>query len=90
MFSNGKIIRYTYNVTIQGQVRSSESIPVNRSETDSISNQRKITALGEIHLGNEQSVRVDITASNSVGTSPATSLLVPRKGKGIQVKRATL
>ncbi|XP_029025634.1 interleukin-6 receptor subunit beta [Betta splendens] len=81
--ANGKIIKYTYNITIHGypsKNESSESIAVNSSETDGSSNQRKIAARTGVRLGYDQSVRVDVTASNSVGTSPAASLTVPPRG----------
>lgn len=87
MFSNGRI--KTFAIKIQDQkdkVKNGswewESIPVNRSETDSGSSQEKITVLKQIQLADNKSVKVYVTAINSVGKSPEASLVIPEKAYG--------
>lgn len=85
MSASGRKIRLIYNVTTDDykfKNQSWNSVLVNRSETDSSSNQREITVLQEIHLTDKQFVRLDVTASNSVGTSPVASLVIPQKENG--------
>uniref|UniRef100_A0A3Q1I5R0 Fibronectin type-III domain-containing protein n=1 Tax=Anabas testudineus TaxID=64144 RepID=A0A3Q1I5R0_ANATE len=82
VLANGRILKLTYNLTIEDHKfknQSWESLPVNRSETDSCSNQREITVIREIQLSYKQSVRLDVIASNSVGKSPVASLIMPPK-----------
>uniref|UniRef100_A0A3Q3VWU5 Fibronectin type-III domain-containing protein n=1 Tax=Mola mola TaxID=94237 RepID=A0A3Q3VWU5_MOLML len=82
VFSNGKIKRF--DMRIQGQKdnvnnRSQEweSFPVSMSEADS--SQQKITFLKEINLPHNKSVKVSVTAINSVGKSPEASLGISEK-----------
>ncbi|XP_070706355.1 interleukin-6 receptor subunit beta isoform X2 [Pempheris klunzingeri] len=80
VFSNGMIIRYDIKIQDPNdKVKNGswESIPVNRSEADSGSSQRKIAVL---KLANNKSVKVYVTAINSVGKSPEAFLVIPEKG----------
>lgn len=82
MSANGRIIRVAYNITTSDDKfknLSRNSVLVNKSDTDNSFNQREIIDLKEIHLTNEQFVRLDVTASNSVGMSPVASLVIPQK-----------
>lgn len=85
VFSNGKIKRF--DMRIQGQKdnvnnRSQEweSFPVSMSEADS--SQQKITFLKQINLPHNKSVKVSVTAINSVGKSPEASLGISEKANG--------
>ncbi|GAA6227209.1 interleukin-6 receptor subunit beta isoform X1 [Lates japonicus] len=81
VFTNGRIIRYEIEIQDQkDKVKNEwERIPVNRSEVDSSSNQRKVTVLKEIHLPDKKSIHVSIIAVNSEGKSDAASLIIPEK-----------
>ena len=83
VFANGKIKRF--DIRIQNQKDkvkngSWESVSVNRS--DSSSGQHPITVLKEIPLADKDSVRVFVTAVNSVGRSPVASLTISEKRHG--------
>uniref|UniRef100_A0A3Q3IHZ7 Fibronectin type-III domain-containing protein n=1 Tax=Monopterus albus TaxID=43700 RepID=A0A3Q3IHZ7_MONAL len=89
-FANGRIINF--NIKIQeNKVKNGswvwERILVNRSEADSSSEQRKITPLKEIHLADKDSVKVYLTASNSVGTSVEASLFIPDKASCTPIEK---
>lgn len=87
VFSNGRITRFEINIQdpkdkVKNGSRECESIPVNRSEADSSSSERKITVLKQIQLADEKSVKVSVTAINAVGKSAEALLIIPEKGQG--------
>lgn len=85
MFSNGKITRFDIKIQLQkDNVKNAElkSIPVNRLEADSGSTQGKITVLERIQLPVNSSVKMYVTAINSVGKSPEASLFIHEKTNG--------
>ncbi|KAF3702414.1 Interleukin-6 receptor subunit beta [Channa argus] len=80
VFPNGRILKFNINIQSDNLSNESwESIPVNRSEVDSSTNQRKINALKEITLDDRNYVKIRVTASNSLGTSPEALLFIPEK-----------
>lgn len=87
MFSNGRIKRFDIKIQLQkdnAKNASSEwkSIPVTRLEADSGSSQGKITVLKQIQLPVNASVKMYVTAINSVGKSPEASLFIHEKTNG--------
>ncbi|XP_038590659.1 interleukin-6 receptor subunit beta isoform X1 [Micropterus salmoides] len=81
--ANGRIIRFDIKIEDQkDKVKNGswESVLVNRSEDDSSSSQRKITSLKQADLADKESVKVSVIAVNSLGESPAASLIIPQKG----------
>ena len=85
--ANGRIIRFDIKIAEQNDrvkngSREWESIPVNRSDADSSSNQSKITVLKEILLPYKKYIKVYVNAVNSVGESPTASLFIPKKAQG--------
>ncbi|KAM7369448.1 hypothetical protein PAMP_013715 [Pampus punctatissimus] len=76
VFANGRITSFDMKIQAQKDkvMNESKSIPVNRSEADSSSSQRHITVLEQIHLTDRETVKVHVTAFNSVGKSPEASL----------------
>lgn len=83
--ANGRIIRFDIKIEDQkDKVKNGswESVLVNRSEDDSSSSQRKITSLKQADLADKESVKVSVIAVNSLGESPAASLIIPQKGHG--------
>lgn len=86
-FSNGRIT--SFNIKIQGQRNKVgngsaewESIPVNKSDADTLSGQRMMTVLKSIHLSQTKSVKLHVNAINSVGKSPEAILGIPEKSHG--------
>ncbi|KAM7393420.1 hypothetical protein PAMA_008190 [Pampus argenteus] len=81
VFANGRITSFDMKIQAQKDkvTNESKSIPVNRSEADSSSSQRKITVLEQIHLTDRETVKVHVTAINSVGKSPEASLGLRQK-----------
>ncbi|XP_072227402.1 interleukin-6 receptor subunit beta isoform X1 [Leuresthes tenuis] len=80
--SNGRISRFDVRINNKKDEfknGSWESIPVNKSKSDSSSNQRGIMKLKKIFLPDKQSVKACVTASNSVGTSPEACLVISAK-----------
>ncbi|XP_042364875.1 interleukin-6 receptor subunit beta isoform X2 [Plectropomus leopardus] len=69
--ANGRITRF------EMKLGNLEWESINRSESSS--SQREISVLKEIQLADEEFVRVDVTAVNSVGKSPEASLVISRK-----------
>lgn len=57
------------------------SVSVNRSDSDVDSGQ-KITVLKQIQLADNKAMKVSVTASNSVGTSPVAELVIKEKAYG--------
>lgn len=85
MFSNGRIKRYDIKIHLQKDKnvkRSEWSIPVTRLEADSGSSQGKMTVLKQIQLPVNASVKMFVTAINSVGKSPEASLFIHEKTNG--------
>ncbi|KAM9338384.1 interleukin-6 receptor subunit beta [Symphorus nematophorus] len=84
--ANGRLLRYDITVQdpkgpkVKNGSLESESIPINRSEADSSSGQWEL--IKEIQLADKKSVKVSVTASNSVGKSPEASLGIPEKAHG--------
>ncbi|XP_034047396.1 interleukin-6 receptor subunit beta isoform X2 [Thalassophryne amazonica] len=72
VLSNGRIT--SFDIRVGGRAEW-ESILVNRSE-----NQREITFLKEIYLADKEFAKVEVTAHNSVGTSPKAVLVIPKIG----------
>lgn len=84
VFPNGRITRFDIEIQdqkdkIKNGSMERKSIPVNRSEEDSSSSQRMITNLEQIHLAGSNSVKVRVTAINSVGKSPEALLGIREK-----------
>ncbi|KAK2818762.1 hypothetical protein Q5P01_024323 [Channa striata] len=80
VYANGRILKF--DMKIQDDKfnnRSWESIQVNESQVDSSSGQRQINALKTITLDDNKVVKIHVTASNSVGTSPEAFLVIPKK-----------
>ncbi|KAL6097387.1 il6st [Pungitius sinensis] len=78
LLANGRITRF--NIKVQDQrdklkngSLEPESIPVNRSDSG------PFTVLRQIHLADQESVKVFVTAVNSVGISAEESLVVTEK-----------
>lgn len=91
MFANGRIQRFDIKIQdkkdkFKNRSEEWERIPVNRSEADGSSSHREITFLKQIHLADEKSVKVYVTAVNSVGKSALASLLIPDKAYGVRGK----
>lgn len=87
VFPNGRITRFDIEIQdqkdkIKNGSMERKSIPVNRSEEDSSSSQRMITNLEQIHLAGSNSVKVRVTAINSVGKSPEALLGIREKAHG--------
>lgn len=83
MSSNGRITGFDVKILLKNHESPNwTSIPVNRSETDSGSSQGKITLLTQIQLPVDASVKMYVTANNSVGTSPEASLFIHEKTNG--------
>nr|XP_057915865.1 interleukin-6 receptor subunit beta isoform X2 [Doryrhamphus excisus] len=83
VFSNGRITSFNIKIQTQkGNVGNGsaawERFPVNSSVADSIPRQT-FNVLKEISLAEERSVKVYVTAVNSVGISPQASLGIPGK-----------
>lgn len=81
MLSNERISRFNIKVQdLKDQLKNGslepESIPVNRSHSGSF------TVLKQIHLAKQESVKVFVTAVNSVGISAEESLAVSEKALG--------
>ncbi|XP_068608839.1 interleukin-6 receptor subunit beta [Brachionichthys hirsutus] len=83
---NGRIT--SYNIKIQDQRDKGkngswewESIPVNGSEADGNFGLQKISFLKQIRLANNESVKVSVTAVNSVGVSPEASIVLLKKSQ---------
>ncbi|XP_030291404.1 interleukin-6 receptor subunit beta isoform X2 [Sparus aurata] len=88
VFANGRIQRFHIKIQdkkdkVKSRSEEWERIPVNRSEADGSSSQREITFLKQIDLADERSVRVYVTAFNSVGESAQASLFIPDKAYGV-------
>ncbi|XP_026153570.1 interleukin-6 receptor subunit beta isoform X1 [Mastacembelus armatus] len=86
VLANGRILKFDIKIQdVKHKVKNVswewESILVNRTEANSSSNQRKITPLKEILLANTKSVKVHVTASNSVGKSAEASLVISEKAR---------
>ncbi|XP_034457595.1 interleukin-6 receptor subunit beta [Hippoglossus hippoglossus] len=82
VFANGRVLRFDMRVQEQKEKvknGSWESFPVNRSEADGRSDHRSSTDLKDILLADKKSVKVYVTAVNSVGKSAAASLFIPEK-----------
>lgn len=84
MFSNGRIKRFDLKIEGLKEILKNgrgewERIPVNGSHAESSSGRPKI--LKQIVLPNK-SIKVSVTAINSVGKSPEASLVLPEKGCG--------
>ncbi|XP_023142060.2 interleukin-6 receptor subunit beta isoform X2 [Amphiprion ocellaris] len=80
--SNGRITRFDIMIQnpkdkIKNGSSEWERIMVNRSEADSSSSHRKITLLKKIPLADKTSVKVYVTAINSVGKSDEALLVIP-------------
>lgn len=83
VLANGRITRFDIKIQppkdkVKNDSMEWESIPVNTSEADS----SKITTLKEIHLADKETVRVHVTAINSVGKSPEALLGIREKAHG--------
>ncbi|XP_068191242.1 interleukin-6 receptor subunit beta [Antennarius striatus] len=81
---NGKI--KSFNIKVQSQKDKVkiggwewESVDVSGSEADRNTGQRRIYSLKEMHLSNDESAEVFVTAVNSVGTSPKASIIIPKR-----------
>uniref|UniRef100_UPI0037E76CDD interleukin-6 receptor subunit beta n=1 Tax=Semicossyphus pulcher TaxID=241346 RepID=UPI0037E76CDD len=91
VFSNGRITRYDVKIQDQSDHRGKngslqvERLSVNTSETHSrqrdrqVPSQRDITVLTQFHLPEEKSIRVFVSAVNSVGQSAEASLGIPER-----------
>ena len=84
VFANGRIIRFDMKVQPKekGKNGSWESFPVNRSEAEGRSDHGGSTELADVLLADKKSVKVYVTAVNSVGTSPPAALFIPEKANG--------
>ncbi|XP_070780772.1 interleukin-6 receptor subunit beta isoform X2 [Enoplosus armatus] len=82
VFANGRIRRFDIKIQDpKDKVKNGswESIQVNRSKADGSSSQREITVLKQIHLADKKSVKVHVTAINSVGKSAEALLVILEK-----------
>lgn len=79
MESNGRI--RGYNIKIQDGAW--EVVPVNGSELNSRSQERKIIPLYQIPLSDKRRGSIELKAWNSVGESPRASLGIPKLAHGV-------
>ncbi|XP_073334779.1 interleukin-6 receptor subunit beta isoform X2 [Pagrus major] len=89
VFANGRIRSFDIMIKdnkekVKNGSGEWERIPVNRSEADGSSSQQEITVLKQIHLPDKKSVKVCVTAINSVGKSAEASLVIPDKAYGVR------